>query len=64
MYNIDETGVRISVAKDSYVYTKRGRDILIPTTINRELITLKECIAADGSVIDPMIIIAAKSILE
>jgi len=64
LYNMDETGIRIGVAKSSYVYTKHGRQIIIPTATNRELISLIECVSANGQVIEPMLIIKSKSILE
>src|SRR5205823_5509592 len=41
-YNMDETGCRIGVAKSQYVYTKNGRQLFIPCTNNRELVTLIE----------------------
>ncbi|KAK7184726.1 transposase, partial [Paraphaeosphaeria sporulosa] len=63
-YNMDETGIRIGVAKDSFVYTRRGREVLIPTATNRELISLVECVSATGVSLPPMLIMKAKTILE
>ncbi|KAF1963936.1 hypothetical protein BU23DRAFT_494783, partial [Bimuria novae-zelandiae CBS 107.79] len=63
-YNIDKIGIRIGVAKDYYVYTRRGRQVLIPIATNRELISMAECYSVDGRVIAPMLIIKAKLILE
>ena len=63
-WNMDECGVRIGVAKNQYVYTKHGKEILIPHANNREQISLVECCSADGRVIDPMLIIKASTILE
>lgn len=65
MYNMDETGCRIGVAKNQYVYTARGRDnIVMPSSNNRELMTLVETVSAVGRVINPMIIVRSSTILE
>ncbi|KAF9728330.1 transposase [Paraphaeosphaeria minitans] len=61
---MNETGIRIGVAKDSFVYTRRGREVLIPTATNRELISLVECVSATGVSLPPMLIMKAKTILE
>ncbi|KAF2177060.1 DDE-domain-containing protein, partial [Zopfia rhizophila CBS 207.26] len=64
MWNMDETGCRIGVAKNQYVYTKHGKTVFIPHSNNRELMTLVEACSANGEIIDPMIIIKASTILE
>lgn len=64
MYNMDETSVRISIAKSSYVYTKHRRQVIIPTATNRELVSLVKCVSANGQAIHTIIIIKAKLILE
>jgi hypothetical protein len=64
MWNMDECGVRVGVSKSQYVYTKHGKQILIPHANNREQISLVECCSADGRVIDPMLIIKASTIFE
>ncbi|KAF2184555.1 CENP-B protein [Zopfia rhizophila CBS 207.26] len=64
MWNMDETGCRIGVAKNQYVYTRHGKQIFIPHSNNRELISLVECCSANGDIIEPMIIIKASTILE
>jgi hypothetical protein len=64
LYNTDETGCRIGVAKSQYVYSKNGREVFIPNAKNRELITLVECVSADGVAIEPMVIVKAASIME
>lgn len=61
---MDKTGCRIGVAKNQYVYTKNGRQVLIPHANNRELITLVETVSAAGVSIKPMIIIKAAKIME
>ncbi|KAF2003748.1 CENP-B protein, partial [Amniculicola lignicola CBS 123094] len=63
-YNMDETGCRIGVATSQYVYTRRGRQVFIPNANNRELVTLVECISADGASITPMVIVKAQSVME
>ncbi|KAF2824588.1 HET-domain-containing protein [Ophiobolus disseminans] len=40
LYNMDETGCRIGVATNQYVYMKNGRQVFIPNANNRKLITL------------------------
>ncbi|EMD86825.1 hypothetical protein COCHEDRAFT_1058534, partial [Bipolaris maydis C5] len=55
IYNMDETGCCIGVAKEQYLYTKNGRTVFIHNANNRELVTLVECIRATGEVIPPLI---------
>ncbi|EOA82664.1 uncharacterized protein SETTUDRAFT_83600, partial [Exserohilum turcica Et28A] len=64
LYNMDETGIRIGISKRQAVYTQHGRDVLMPTSNNRELVSLVECISASGHSIAPMIIVKGKSILD
>ncbi|EDU45984.1 multidrug resistance protein fnx1 [Pyrenophora tritici-repentis Pt-1C-BFP] len=64
IYNMDETGCRIGVAKEQYLYTKNGRTVFIHNANNRELITLVECIRATGEVIPPLIIVKAATVME
>lgn len=61
---MDETGIRIGISKRQAVYTQHGRDVLVPTSNNRELVSLVECISASGHSIAPMIIVKGKSILD
>ncbi|KAF5852756.1 hypothetical protein GGP41_008175 [Bipolaris sorokiniana] len=44
LYNMDETGIRIGILKRQAVYTQHGRDVLMPTSNNRELVSLVELI--------------------
>jgi hypothetical protein len=63
-YNMDETGCRIGVATNQYLYSKNGRTIFIPNANNRELVTLVECVSADGEAIPPMVIDKAATVME
>jgi hypothetical protein len=65
IYNMDETGCRIGVAKSQYIYTARKKQqVVIPSANNRELVTLVEYISASGISIPPLVIVAAKSLIE
>lgn len=64
MYNMDETGCRIGVATNQYIYSKNGRQVFIPNANNRELVTLVECISSSGVAITPMLIIKAATVME
>ena len=64
LYNMDETGCRIGVATNQYVYTKNGRQVFIPSANNRELITLVECVSSSGAAIAPMVIVKAATVME
>lgn len=64
MYNMDETGCRIGVATNQYVYSRNGRQIFIPNANNRELVTLVEAISSDGSAITSMVIVKAATVME
>ena len=65
MWNMDETGCRIGVAKNQYVYTARGKNnIVLPSSNNRELVTLVECMSATGASIEPMVIVKSSTIFE
>jgi hypothetical protein len=64
MYNMDETGCCIGVAKNQYVYMRNKRTVIMPSANNHELITLVECVNATGNVIEPVIIIKAATLLE
>jgi hypothetical protein len=64
LYNMDETGCRIGVAINQYVYSRNGRQIFIPNANNRELVTLVEAISSDGFAITPMVIVKAATVIE
>jgi hypothetical protein len=64
LWNMDETGCRIGVNRNQYVYTYRNRTISMPSSNNRELITLVESVSATGASIGPMVIIKAATLLE
>ena len=64
VWNFNESGVRIGIAKNQYVFTQNGRQVFMPHRNNRELITLVEAISSSNNYIPPMVIIAAKTILE
>jgi DDE superfamily endonuclease len=58
IYNFDETGFRIGCLSGQLVFTRTKKQVYISDPDNRELVTSMECICADGSAIQPMIIIA------
>ena len=65
VYNMDETGVMLGMLKSTRVLTasdnvKKHRS----APQNRELVTAVECIAVDGFVLKPMIIMKAKSLRD
>ncbi|KAI1676177.1 DDE superfamily endonuclease [Pyrenophora tritici-repentis] len=64
IYNMDETGCCIGVAKEQYLYTKNGGTVFIHNANNRELITLVECVRGTGEVIPPLIIVKAATVVE
>jgi hypothetical protein len=64
LWNMYETGCRIGVNRNQYVYTYRNRTISMPSSNNRELITLVESVSATGASIGPMVIIKAATLLE
>ena len=64
IWNFDKSGIRISVAKDQYIYTKKGKEIFMPHRNNRELITLIEAIGASGDYIEPIIVLKAATTIE
>lgn len=61
---MDECRVRVGVSKSQYVYRKRGKQVLIPHSNNREQITLVECCSTDGRVIEPILVIKASTVFE
>ncbi|KAF5844087.1 hypothetical protein GGP41_001475 [Bipolaris sorokiniana] len=65
LYNMDETGIRIGISKRQAVYTQHGRDVLVPTSNNRELVSLVECISASGlAPWAPEVVLAAVRLME
>lgn len=65
MWNMDETGCRIGVARNAYIYTKNSRNnVVLLSANNRELCTLVEAVSATGEVIEPMVILKSNTILE
>lgn len=60
MYNMDETGVRMGVAKRVKVIYSTGTLPLVTDQRNRESCTVIECVCADGTVLDPMVITKGK----
>ena len=64
-YNMDETGFRIGIGRDQWVITKdRTRPAYLPSSSNRELVTVIECVSAGGTVIAPMVILPGILIQE
>jgi hypothetical protein len=61
---MDETGCRIGIATNQYVYTKNRRQIFILSANNRELVTLVECISSDSAAIAPIVIVKAATLIE
>ena len=53
LYNIDESGFRISIRKDQLIITKRRRAYYFGILINRELATIVKAIRASREVIPP-----------
>jgi hypothetical protein len=65
IYNFDETGFRIGIRRDQYIVTREPKKkIYIPLNTNREYITVVEGINTSGWAISPIIIIAAKTIVQ
>jgi hypothetical protein len=64
MYNMNETGCRIRVSSNQYVYSKNGRQIFLPNANNREIVTFVEAISADGFAITSMVIIKVQTVIE
>jgi hypothetical protein len=66
LYNIDETGFRISIGKAHKVVTRHNTSerLYLPDPDNRESITSVETICADGSGIPPIVIISMQIHLE
>lgn len=64
IFNMDECGIRIGIAKNQYVYTTNGGEVFKPHSNNRELVTLVETISAQGYAIEPMIVVKASTIIE
>ncbi|EMD65857.1 hypothetical protein COCSADRAFT_86178, partial [Bipolaris sorokiniana ND90Pr] len=62
LYNMDETGIQIGISKRQAIYTQHRRNVLMPTSNNRELVSLIECISASGHSIAPMIVVKGKLI--
>ena len=57
IYNLDEKGLMMGVANRSKVIVRRGSKLqALCQDTNRELITIVECICADGTTVSPMII--------
>ena len=64
-YNFDETGFRIGIGKDQWVVTREPtRPLYLPSSSNRELVTVCETVSSDGEVLPPMIIIPGQNIME
>ncbi len=61
IYNMGETGSRIGIGKDQKIITiDSGRQSYLASSSNRELVTVIECVAANGSVLAPMVILPGK----
>ena len=62
IWNMDETGFRIGIARAQKVLSQnRQAQAYIPAGNNREMVTVIEAISASGRSTPPMIIIAAKT---
>lgn len=64
-WNFDETGFRIGIGKDQWVVTfEPRRRVYLATPDDRTSLTMTECVNADGSAIEPMVIIEGAVLLE
>lgn len=62
VWNMDETGFRIGIARDQLVLTQDpDKRQFLPAPENRESVTVVEAISASGGAIAPMIIISGKT---
>lgn len=67
IYNFDESGFQIGVAKNQRVLVRsehKHRAVCAPGSNNRELLTVAECISADGEVLPPFLILKGVTLLE
>ena len=57
IYNVDEKGVQLGIGKETQVLVDRNQKTVRQIVNgNRELVTILECVCADGSTISPMAI--------
>ncbi|KAF2812326.1 uncharacterized protein BDZ99DRAFT_474514 [Mytilinidion resinicola] len=63
-WNFDECGVRLGVARSQLVWTGVGREIYVPHSNSRELVTLVETVRSNGEHIALMMIIAGQHLME
>ena len=64
IWNMDETGFRIGMGKDSMIITKRSRAHLFAMPENRESATAIEAISAGGKVIPAFLILSGQQHME
>ncbi|KAF3399923.1 hypothetical protein F1880_008480 [Penicillium rolfsii] len=65
IWNFDETGFNIGVAKDQWIITREPkRQISGGFSTNREYATAIEAVSATGSTIAPVVILSAKILLQ
>ena len=63
-WNFNESRVCLSIARNQLVWTGSGRNIYMPHSNNRELVTLVETIQSTGEVIPPIVIISGQNLME
>jgi hypothetical protein len=60
IYNMDEKGIQLGVGRKQKVFVDRDqKDVYAIEDGNRELVTVIECICADGTVLPPSVIFQA-----
>lgn len=61
LYNMDEKGVQMGLGARARVLVDRNqKTVYMKTDGNRELVTLVECVCADGTALDPLAIFKGK----
>jgi len=65
IYNMDECGFRVGTGGSNYVVTLEGsKPAWTPTQGDRTLVTVVECISANGTCIPPFVIVPGSRIFE
>ena len=63
MYNMDETGLALGVGRNQFVLGNAERpQTYIKTPNNREWVSIIETIAADGRLLQPLVIFKGQSL--
>jgi hypothetical protein len=60
IYNMDETGVMMGVARRTKVVGCRNAESLTPDQRNRETATIIECVGASGFALSPLVIVKGR----